>query len=151
MGNLYDWDAVEFTDANGATLDDGSPDGPIAIGGVTVGVKKTFTLAPNATQILWASTNSDPADFLYARIKSSVGDSANGFPMLELTTDLANVSGRQVYTVPLLADGPFKLFGSQSYANYTLNFGGGVLSKIQQFRVKNLNLAAATISLIMAN
>lgn len=151
MSNLYDWDAFEFTANDGSSMTGGSNDAPNIVGGLTFKFEKEFSVIQNAIQLLWNANNGDPADFQYLRVVSDTGDPTNGFVLLELTVDVNGVVKTTPQTVALAAGMPFKLFSSQAYANYTINFGGGTLEKINQLRVKNLNPTTANVRLQMAN
>ncbi|MHB1950115.1 MAG: hypothetical protein ACYCQK_01420 [Acidiferrobacteraceae bacterium] len=148
MPSIATWSAFQYTDNDGSTLSDGSCDVPVLINPSTTPVKysNSLALAQNAKGTLWDSANS-PNDFTYAEIKSDTGDSVNGWVVIELTTDENNTYGTQYFTIALLANVPLVLGSSSSYANYTANFGGGTLSKIQRVRVKNLNTATATVGI----
>ena len=66
--------------------------------------------------------------------------------ILELVTDDDGDVGEEVFTVGLDGSGTagkyggaFVLCRDTSYANYTVNFGGGTLDNIETIRVRNLN------------
>ena len=65
---------------------------------------------------------------------------------LELVTDSGDAVGIEQYTIGLKGSGttgtwgvPFILATDDSYANYTINFGGGTLDNIDIIRVRNLS------------
>jgi hypothetical protein len=77
--------------------------------------------------------------------------------MVELTTDYGNDVGDEPHTFGLLGSGttgtwgpPLILTRDDSYANYTVNFGGGTLDVIDRVRVRNLSASQAAQCLIMA-
>lgn len=149
MPSVATWNAFEYTANDGSTQGAGSLDVPTILAASSTtpeDYKNSAVLAQNAKAILWDAANG-PSDFTYAYILSDTGDSANGYVMVELQTDETNAIGRQVFTIGLIADVPLALGSSASYANYTLNFGGGTLSKIQKITVKNLNTASASVSI----
>lgn len=148
--NLYGFNAFQYSEPDGGSENDGSCDVPNILSGLTLSHKNRFTLAQNAIATLWNSTNG-PSDFQYLRIKTDVGDTTNGLVMLELVTDSAAIIKLTPYTVGLLATKPFELWSSQSYANYTANFAGGTLSKINLIRAKNLNTTSANVSIWLFN
>jgi len=149
MPNLYQWSAASYKDITGDGLENGSLDQPNVLTGVSLSYKNQVSLAQNAIGLLW-NLNLGPTDFQYARILADQGTTALPV-MLELTTDLNNVVKTTPFTVPLLANLPFELWGSASYANYTIDFAGGTLSKINQLRVKNLNATTANVFIWLFN
>lgn len=151
MPNLAWWSAFEFAGNDGGSMDAGSLDIPtFVVPSSGAPFRKTIeALAQNSIAKLYDATT-DISDFTFCYVLSDTGTKAAPV-MLELVTDNANVVKTTPYTVPLLAGVPFVLFGSTSYANYTVNFGGGTLSVINLLRVKNLNSAAANISIWMLN
>ncbi len=151
MPNISFWSAFEFAGNEGGGMGIGSLDIPTFVIPSTGArfEKQALALAQNSIAKLFDATTDLP-DFTFAYILSDQGTAAAPV-MLELVTDASNVVKTTPYTVPLLAGVPFVLFGSASYANYTVNFGGGTLSKINLMRVKNLNSGAANVSLWMLN
>lgn len=147
MPSIATWSAFEFTANDGSTFGAGSLDVPLTIPASTTAQEYTNTLvlSQNAKGVLW-DASVGPSDFTYLELLSDTGDATNGWVMVELQTDETNAIGRQAFTVSLLAGKSLPLAASASYANYTLNFGGGTLSKIQKVTVKNLNSATATVS-----
>lgn len=148
MPSIATWNAFEYVSNDGSTVGDGSLDVPVIIPASTSPQKyeKELVLDQNASGLLWdASTG--PSDFTYLQIKSDTGDASNGFVVIELTTDENGTYGTQYSTFGLLAGVPFTLGSSVSYGNYTANFGGGTLSKVQRVRVKNLNSSTATVGI----
>lgn len=150
MSNLFAWNAFEYGSAEGASLGDGSCDSPNILSGLTLSAKNRFTVLTTTIATLWNAANG-PSDFQYLRIKSNLGDTTNGLVMLELVTDSAAIVKVTPYTVGLMKDKPFELWSSQSYANYTANFAGGTLEKINLIRVKNLNTGTANVSIWLFN
>lgn len=148
MPSIASWSALEFTANDGSTVGAGSLDVPVIVAAQTDAqvYKQTLVLAQNASGTLWLSTVG-PSDFTYLEIRSNVGDGTNGWVILELTTDVDGSIGTELATVPVMAGVPFVLASSVSYANYTANFAGGTLDKIQRIRVKNLNTADATVTI----
>lgn len=150
MPNVYLWNGLEYTGNEGGGDTFGSLDVPQIVSVTGQPYKNTAeALAQNGTFKLW-DINQGPTDFALAFILSDTGDPSNGYVMLEMITDLNNLIGKQQYTVPLLANVPFILGASASYANYSAGFAGGTLSKIQSFKVKNLNVNAANVTLWLA-
>jgi hypothetical protein len=149
MPSIATWSAFEFTDNDGSTLGAGSLDVPVIVAASTSPQKYSgeLVLAQNAVGTLWDYSTAPATDFTFLYILSNTGDPANGWVVLELETDELNLIGRQDYTIAVAAGVPFILGSSASFANYTRNFGGGTLSKIQRVKVKNLNAAQASISL----
>lgn len=149
--NLYSWNAFQYSEPDGGSENDGSCDAPNILTGLTLSFKNRLTLATSAIGTLWNATNG-PSDFQYLRIKSDTGDT-NGLVMLELVTDSAAIIKLTPYTMGLLKNLPFELYSSQSYANFTTNFAGGTLSKINLIRVKNLNtsVTSANVSIWLFN
>lgn len=148
MPSIATWSAFEFTANDGSTFGAGSLDVPLIIPASTNAQEyaNTLVLAQNAKGVIWDAANG-PSDFTYLELLSDTGDAVNGWVMVELQTDETNGIGRQVFTVGLLAGKALPIAANASYANYTLNFGGGTLSKIQKITVKNLNTAQATVSI----
>lgn len=77
--------------------------------------------------------------------------------MLELVTDSNASIGRMPYTVGLKGSGvanqygpPFLLARDDSYANYTITFGGGTLDLIERITVRNLSATQAARCLVIA-
>jgi hypothetical protein len=142
------WDAFEFTANNGGTLEDGSLDVPTLVPASTepIAFQNQLVLDQGEHGTLWDAAN-NPTDFTYLRIASDKGDEDNGYVIIETTTDENGTYGTKYATFALRSGVPFILGSSQSYANYTANFGGGTLSTIQRIRVKNLNSAQATVAL----
>jgi hypothetical protein len=148
MPSVSFWSAFEFVANDGSTVGDGSLDVPVYVPatGTAPPYSNALTLAQNASGTLWDAANG-PTDFTFLEIKSDVGDMANGLVMIELTVDENNTFGTRYQTFALLAGVPFVLASSAAYANYSANFGGGTLSKIQRIRCKNLNSSAANVSI----
>lgn len=148
MPSIATWSAFEYVANDGSTLGDGSLDVPVVIPATASAppYSNALVLAQNAHGTLWDAANG-PTDFTYLEIKSDTGDAANGLVFIELTTDENNTYGTRYQTFALLANVPFVLASSASYANYTANFGGGTISAIQKVRVKNLNTATATVGI----
>lgn len=117
---------------DGQAIPFGSPSTPVQITlGSGLTMKRDVSVAQNTTATLFNTTN-DLSDFDFLVITATVD------MYLELTTDLDNSVGDEVYTIPLLANVPFILGRDDSYANYTANFAGGTLDVIQRIRVRNL-------------
>jgi hypothetical protein len=104
---------------------------------------QTVDLATATTTTLF-NTTEDLADFDFLFITSTQDI------YLELTTDLDASVGDEVYTVPVTANVPFVLARDDSYANYTVNFGGGTLDVIQRIRARNVSGSTATIRIVAA-
>lgn len=148
--NISTWTAFDFVAADGTPLGAGSLDVPSVLSSQANPqiFQNSLVLAQNASGLLWdASTG--PADFTYLYISTDVGDAVNGWLVLELTTDENNTFGIKYATSAIGAGIPYILGSSQSYANYTANFGGGTLSKIQRVRARNLNTATANVKLAL--
>lgn len=149
MPNLAFWSGFSYTGNDGGTLENGSLDVPsfvVPTSGLRYATQ--VSLAQNGIATLYDATV-NLSDFVFCCIESDTGDPTNGYVMLELVTDNAGVVKQTPYTVPLVANMPLYLFGSQSYANYTVDFGGGTLKKINFLRAKNLNSVTATVSIWM--
>lgn len=148
--NIAIWNAVEFVSPDGTPLSLGSLDVPLNLSSQVPPqvFQAPLTLATNAIGLLWDAATG-PADFTYAYIVSDTGDPANGWVMLELTTDENNLIGTRYATVSLAAGIPFTLGSSASFANYGQNFSAGTLSKIQRVKAKNYNIATASLKMIV--
>lgn len=153
MPNVSLWGAFQYADNSGGIWGDGNLDIATILSGLTDTAPfqgSVNALAQNSIGTLWLSGQGGaPSDFAFCWIVSDVGDPTNGFVILEETTDVNNLIGKELFTRPLYAGVPYILGGSASYANYTDDFAGGTLSKIQRFRVKNLNSTAANIKIWM--
>lgn len=57
--------------------------------------------------------------------------------IVEFTTDIGGEVGKEVFTVGLPAGSGILLPSQASFGNYTENFGGGTLDKIERARVYN--------------
>lgn len=124
--------------ANGVVIRGGSLS-PVSISaGSDLIHDQTVTLATATTTTLFNDTE-DIADFDFLFIVSTQD------VYLELTTDLDNSVGDELYTLPLTANVPFVLARDDSYANYTANFGGGTLDTIERIRCRNISGSTATI------
>lgn len=95
--------------------------------------QREYSVGTSTTQEVFNVTN-DLGSFDYLEVVSSISG-----VYLELTTDQNNGVGDESYTVELVAGLPFLLFGDGSYANYTVNFGGGTLDTIERVRVRNVS------------
>ena len=98
------------------------------------------TVAQNTTVNLLDVTQ-DLADFDFLFVVSDQD------VMLELVTDDDDGVGEEAYTVELKAGIPFLLASDTSYANYTVNFGGGTLDVITTVRARNLGATTANVSI----
>lgn len=147
MPSVATWNAFEFVSNDGSVMASGSLDVPVIVPAASTlpGYSAPLTLATNAKGVLWDAAVG-PSDFSYLYILSDTGD-ATGWVMIETTTDEAGAFGTRYQTFALAAGIPFVLAASASYANYTQNFGGGTLSKIQKVRAQNLNTGTANISI----
>lgn len=132
---------------NGRTYKFGSLAEPIATitAGSNLAHEVIRSVAQNITATLYDATT-DIADFDYMLCASDQD------VLLELTTDQNNGVGDEPYTVPLSGSGtaneyglPFDLGRDDSYANYTVNFGGGTLDVIDRVRVRNLGSTTANV------
>lgn len=104
--------------------------------------RKQYSVAASTTVTLFDIAN-DLADF---DIMVVVSDKSN--VILEWTTDKDGSVGDEYATIGLYANMP-QLFGTDdSYANYTANYGGGTLDKIERVRVRNLGTETAVVELI---
>lgn len=152
MPDLYLWNGMQYTGNDGINRSYGKLDLASILSGFSGAPPveiATQLAATTGKATLWTNTGI-PTDFLFAVFNSDVGDPTNGYVMLELGTDItASLGTAEYYTVPIRAGIPFLIHSSQSYANYTNNFGGGTLSTIQQIRAKNLNSSAANVSLTL--
>lgn len=146
MPNVSLFAGYEYTDNAGVSWQGGSLDIATVLAGFTGAPPYQFglQLAQNATGTLWLSSQG-PSDFAFAVIQSDTGDANNGYVILEETTDVSGTP--QLYTKALAANVPVFYGSSQSYTGYVANFGGGTLSKIQRFRVKNLNSSTANVQI----
>lgn len=110
---------------------------------VTVGTGESDirrdVVAQNTTKTLVDVTAGPLTDFDFLAIKSDQD------VILEMVTDDDGSTGERAYTVKLLAGNLFVLTSDVSYANYTVNFGGGTLDKITTVRVRNLGSTSANV------
>ena len=123
----------------GNTYSLGSPD-PVSISVAGQSFIQRVSVAQNTTVTL-LDTTADLANFDFAFILSDQD------VILELVTDDDASVGEEPYTIKLLANVPFVLGSNVSYANYTVNFGGGTLDVINTIRVRNLGATTANVSI----
>jgi len=96
-----------------------------------------------ATEATWdAWTSADPvSDFDFLWIETDLTC------WVEFTTDkdgdAAGTPGPDIYTVKLLADVPLVMVMDDSFAGYTVDFGGGAEDVIDQIRIKNPSASSA--------
>lgn len=117
----------------------GSPD-PVSITVAGQSFIQRVSVAQNTTVTL-LDTTTDLSDFDFAMILSDQD------VILELVTDDDASVGEEPYTIGLKANVPFVLARDDSYANYTVNFGGGTLDVINTIRVRNLGATTANVSI----
>lgn len=102
---------------------------------------RDVSVAASTMATLWDT--SVAADFNLIVIQT-----ANADVVLELTTDVSNATGDELWTTKLHPDIPFILGSDASYANYTAGFGGGTLAKVNRIRCKNLGTTAARVEVL---
>lgn len=113
--------------------------------------RRVFKVGTETTQKIWDVDDVDLSAFEYLWI-------ATDFDlMLELITDDDGDNGQELYTLGLLGTGtakkygiPFVLARDDSYANYTINFGGGTLDVIEELTVRNLSTDDTARCIILA-
>jgi hypothetical protein len=135
--------ALAWEDANRVQDADGDLLEPVILPAVSGTVfQRQVSVAASTTATMFDIAN-DLGDFdvmVVVSDKSSV--------MLEWATDKDASVGDEFATIGLYANMP-QMFGTDdSYANYTSNFGGGTLDKIERVRVRNLGTTAAVVKLI---
>ena len=99
--------------------------------------EREYSVGMTTTQEVFNVTN-DLGSFDYLEVVSDISG-----VYVELTTDQNASVGDEFYTVKLVAKLPLILFGDGSYANYTVNFGGGTLDTIERVRVRNVSGATS--------
>jgi hypothetical protein len=130
---------------------DGAGNDRLSLGDFAVPIKvtvagqqfhQTHSIAGSTTVTLFDATQ-DLADFDFLLIR------ADGELIVELVTDQNAGVGTEQYTVTVNGGNntgefgvPFVLANDQSYANYTINFGGGTLDVIDLIRARNLGTSA---------
>ena len=106
---------------------------------------RTFVVDTETTKVLWDATSSpvDALEFMWIDTDQEV--------VVELQTDANNGVGRELYTVTVIPGIPLALGSGQSYANYTVSFGGGTLDVIDKIQVRNLSTTdEAKVRIIVA-
>jgi len=106
----------------------------------TVSITSNATPATSLTTLFNDTEDIADFDFLYIISSQNI--------MLELTTDLNNGVGDEVYTLPLLANMPFILGRDDSYANYSAGFAGGTLDTIERIRASNTSGSTAEVRIV---
>ena len=124
---------------NGVIYSLGSSE-PVSISVAGQNFQQRMACAQNTTVTL-LDTTADLADFDFLFIVSDQD------VYLELVTDDDASIGERSYTVLLAAGVPFVLGSDNSYANYTVNFGGGTIDVITTIRARNLGATTANISI----
>lgn len=119
----------------------GSPD-EIAVSGFQFDATKQLT--NGTTWDVWTAGADEPVtdfDFLYISSDQTV--------QLEMTCDVGNQVGTEVFVVPVSAGIPYIMAADDSIANYTADFGGGTADVIDQIRVKNASGSTATVRVVL--
>jgi len=141
MGNLY-YDFGAFISANGQRYSF-DPDS-YTITAVDNPYITTFDVATSTTQKIYDSTLQGA--FKLVAIKSD-------YPMhIELVTDDDATFGEVAYTIYSPGTSVAGVFGPPivipsniSYANYTVNFGGGTIDTINTIRARNISGTAGQV------
>ena len=95
---------------------------------------KTFDIATSATVKVFDIDESPLGDFNVLAIE------VDNDAIVEFVTDDDADVGEEVFTIGLKGGGvPLVIGRDESYANYTVNFGGGTLDVIETVRIKNLS------------
>lgn len=131
---------------------------PIELGSLLIPTTRTITslhkqvvavAVSTAVELFDVADDLSDFDFLWIQTDFDV--------MLELVTDAAAAIGRQSFTLGLKGSGiagkygaAFVLDRDDSYANYTISFGGGTLDTIDRLTVKNLSASQEARVLIVA-
>lgn len=143
MATLNITTSATFTDDNGnaCSINNGRAGKTLTL---TDGEGTVRTIDVDATTTVTLWTLADPIAAFQAVVLVAVGEDL----MLELITDSAADVGTELFTMLLAEDVPFVLGGDDSYANYTTNFGGGTLDKIESIRVRNLTSNDASVKMM---
>lgn len=105
---------------------------------ITTKLEWEKTIGTQTTIDAWQSDSEILTDFDLLAIET---DSP---VFVELTCDYGGDNGDEYLVIPLIADIPFILAADDSFANYTLDFGGSLTADvIDRIRIRN-NSASAT-------
>lgn len=109
-------------------------------------VKEARSVATSTTITCIDTTGDDSAvdSFLYCAVMLVSGEANKVFVEFEIDKD--NSVGDERITLPLPFDGAMLCIpGYQGYANYTTNFGGGTLDKIERIRLRNTSTGTTAV------
>ena len=141
MGNLY-YRLDAFVSADGQRFDLEQED--YTITSIDNVYNKTFDVANNTTQKLFDTTLQGAFKICFIQ---------SDHPMhIELVTDDDATNGEMVFTIYSPGSGITGIMGPRiclpsnvSYANYTVNFGGGTVDTIDTIRCRNISGSAGRI------
>lgn len=102
-------------------------------------------VANAATALLWTALVDIPSSFNLLVLESDQD------VVVEFVTDDGNDVGEEAYTVTLKAGWPLTLGADGSYANYTVNFGGGTLDVIETIRCENNSGSDANVHILLSD
>lgn len=95
--------------------------------------------------LLWSALADLPASFTLLVIESDQD------VVVEFVTDDGGEVGEELATVTVVAGIPLILGSDDSYANYTVNFGGGTLDNIETIRAENSGGTNANVRVFIAD
>lgn len=101
-------------------------------------------IATSTTNAVW--DDSHPVETLEFLWIKPIGQNL----ILQLVTDDDGNVGEEFYTIELKAGVPFLLASEQSYANATVDFGGGTIDDIERVSIRNISGSAASYEYLIA-
>ena len=143
------YQAHGFVEINGVVYNFGSSSEDYSITGVTKPFMQTFAVGTSSTVKVFDSTLQFEFKFLWLQADYDLH--------VEFVTDDDASIGEVAATKFLAGTGkdgvlgrPMVIPDDTSYANYTVNFGGGTIDKIDTIRVRNLSTTDAAQCFVFA-